>query len=431
MILRFKRFTRIQVLKRIGRELLERFLRAFEPELRAQGVALPGSAFDDAAYFLALGRLLATPEQLPDRLNEALFAIDEMSSPEGQEQLELGLARSGLPLTYAPGSSREDMALQVWLADPALLARLHNQHRLRRLTTFEYFGTNLPAAARPPFSSPPQTKLKVLAASLDPWFARHQRGHNTTRIELCRLGPQDSNGTSDKSWADSTTDPHELDHTSSSPQELEADSEFCFLVRHGDSFARTPKVEAQETEILHFRPERDDVIIYSPRHDEVRINARTKGERDLYVRMFGLHLRGREEYFSSRRTYTLEPLRLTGLEALEPADGCDIERIVLRELEIAWEDPLLGRTIRAADDLFANPAEAGAALAQVMPGSGRLARAAFDIHFHHSHRPRPVQIRLPNVLKVGRHCDAQSVDRWLCRRGFRLRRSRESENGTA
>jgi hypothetical protein len=241
-----------------------------------------------------------------------------------------------------------------------------------------------------------------LAASLDPWFARHQRGHNTTRIELCNFG------------ADAQTD-----------------SEFCFLVRHGDSFARTPKVEAQETEILHFRPERDDVIIYSPRHDEVRINARTKGERDLYVRMFGLHLRGREDYFSSRRTYTLEPLRLAGPEALEPAGDGHIARIVLREIEIAWENPLLGRTIREADDLFAGPAEARAALAQVMPGSGRIARAAFDVHFHHCRRPRPVQIRLPNVLKVGRHCDAQSVDRWLCRRGFRLDRNTEPGNPQA
>lgn len=402
MILRFKRFTRIQILKRIGRDLLERFLRPFEPELQSQGLELPGLALDDAAYFLALGRLLAAPEQLPDRLNEALFAIDELCCPEGQEQLELAIARAGLQISFAPGSSREDMALQLWLADPALLARVHNQQRLRRLTTFEHFATGLPPEERPAFTAPTRATLNALAASLDHWFARHQRGHNTTRIELCSLG------------ADSR-----------------AETEFCFLVRHGDSFARTPKVEAQETEILHFRPERDDVIIYSPRHDEVRINARTKGERDHYVRMFGLHLRGREDYFSSRRTYTLEPLRMLGQESLEPADDADIAKIVLREIEIAWENPLLGRTIREADDLFASPAEPGASLAQVLPGSGRLARAAFDVHFHHARRPRPVQIRLPNILKVGRHCDALSVDRWLCRRGFRLNRNTDTGNQRA
>jgi hypothetical protein len=393
MILRFKRFTRIQVLKRIGRNLLERFFLGFQTELHAQGLMLPEPALDNAAYFPALRRLLAAPEQLPDRLNEALFAIDELCGPEGQEQLELAIAQAGLQISFEPTSSREDMALQLWLVDPALVAQVHNQQRLRRLTRFEHFGTSLPPTERPAFSSPTRATLNALAASLDPWFDRHQRGHNTTRVELCSLGTV-----------------------------ARADAEFCFLVRHGDSFARAPKVEAQETEILHFRPERDDVIIYSPRHDEVRINARTKGERDLYVRMFGMHLRGHEDYFSSRRTYTLDPLRLAGQESLEPAGDGDISKIVLREIEIAWENPRLGRTIREADDLFASPATVGA-LAQVLPGSGRLARAAFDVHFRHARRPRPVQIRLPNVLKVGRHCDAQSVDRWLCRRGFRLNRN--------
>jgi hypothetical protein len=421
MIVRFKRFTRIQVLKRIGRDLLERFLHRFEPELRAQGLTLPGPDLEDAAYFLALGRLLAAPDQLPARLTEALFAIDELAGPEGQEQLELALARTGLEVAFRPASSREDMVLELWLAHPELVARVHNQQRLRRLTTFEHFATSLAPAERPPLSPPNQATLCALATSLDPWFARHQRGHNTTRIELCNLGPASNGGRQKSSAAFTECGPAETG-TAAAKQE-QAEAEFCFVVRHGDSFARTSKVEAQETEILHFRPERDDVIIYSSRHDELRINARTKGERDLYVRMFGLHLRGREDYFSSRHTYTLEPLRLAGRECLEPADDGDIAKIVLRQIEIAWENPLLGRTIREADDIFAGPAE-GAALARVLRGSGRIARAAFDVHFHHSRRPRPVQIRLPNILKVGRHCDAQSVDRWLCRRGFRVQGSR-------
>lgn len=398
MIVRFKRFARLSVLKRIGRELLDRFLRQFERELKTQGLVCPAATLDDSEYYGAWNRLLSAPDQLPDRLNEALFAIDEMSGPEGQEQLELALARTAFPPAFNPDSSREDIALQVWLDDPALLARVHNQQRLRRLKTFEYFGNDRPTAERPAFAPPTPATLNDLAAAMDSWFARHHRGHNTTRVELC-------------GFMDGAKDAYE------SP------AEFWFLVRHGDSFARTPKVEAQQTEILHFRPERDDVVVYSPYHDEVRINARTKGERDLYLRVFGLHLRGSENYFSSRRTYTLEPLRSSGQESLEPDGAGDIVKIVLRELEIAWDNPLLGRTIREADDLFARPAEANAVFGDAISGAGRLTRATFDVHFCNSARPRPVQIRLPNVLKVGRHCDAQSVDRWLCRRGFRLGRN--------
>lgn len=408
MIVRFKRFTRLSILKRIGRELLDRFLRQFEAELNAQGIVRPAVTLDDPGYFGAWSSLLSAPDQLPNRFNEALFAIDEMSGPEGQEQLELALTRAEVQPAFDADSSREDMALQVWLTDPALLTRVHNRQRLRRLTTFEYFGTDRPSAERATFTRPDQGMLNELAAAMDPWFARHHRGHNTTRVELCgAMNGADAVG--------------------------EDPLEFWFLVRHGDSFARTPKVEAQQTEILHFRPERDDVIVYSPHHDEIRINTRTKGERDLYLRVFGLRLRGNEEYFCSRRTYTLEPLRSSGPESLEPGGASEIEKIVLRELEIAWDNPLLGKTIREADDLFARPAAANSVFGDGIPGAGRLTRATFDVHFCKASRARPVQIRLPNVLKVGRHCDARSVDRWLCSRGFRVGRNgaEEPRNGGA
>jgi len=381
----FKRFIRPQFLKRMGRAMLTRFFEEFAGELAAANLALPTAALDDAAFFGGLARLLAAPEQLPDRLNEALFAIDELSTPEGQEQLETALARSGVPLEFEPGSSRADLVLQAWLAAPEVVVRTHNRQRLRRLSTFEYFSAGVPGSARPPFTPPDAGTLAALSARLDQWFARHQRGHNTTRCELYSI-----------------------------------DAEYWFLVRHGDTFSRTPKVEAQQTEILHFRPERDDVVVYSPRLDEIRINARTRGERELYVRQFGQCLRGSEDYFSCRSTYSLEPLRVEGPDALDTAGLEGIRKIVLRELEVAWDTPEQERTILEASDLFAANGYSGrGGLEEVLAPPGRLARAGFDIHFHDSARPRPVQIRLPNILKLGRHADARRVEEWLEAKGFR------------
>jgi len=34
-------------------------------------------------------------------------------------------------------------------------------------------------------------------------------------------------------------------------------------------------------------------------------------------------------------------------------------------------------------------------------------------------KPRKVQIRPPNILKLGRHCDARLVHRWLSKQKFR------------
>jgi hypothetical protein len=40
--------------------------------------------------------------------------------------------------------------------------------------------------------------------------------------------------------------------------------------------------------------------------------------------------------------------------------------------------------------------------------------------FTGSGKARKVQVRPPNVLKLGRHCDAAAVHQWLSARGFRV-----------
>jgi hypothetical protein len=382
--MRFKKFTRRQTLLRTDRKLLARFLATFAADVQASGILVPAADLADSDYFRELGALLRQPERLPDRLNEALFAIDEMADAQGQEALERALAEAGLGITFDSEASYEDVALQVWLEAPALLARQHNQRRLQRLEAFEHFGASLTPSQRKPFASPAPAALEALTAGLDVWFADHCRGEETARLEVYPIA-----------------------------------GDFWFLVRHGDTFARRPKVERQRTEVIHYRPEKDDVIVYSPEHDEIRINARTKGERQLYRRQFGLCLRGREDYFSEYRTYTLEPLRTDGPAALDP-DGLDgIIRITLREVEVALGNHLNEINTRAADDLFQcggrDPLEGA------IPESGSLERASFDFQFADSAMPRPVEIRLPNRLKLGRHCDAPLVHRWLWQRGFRIR----------
>jgi len=390
-VIKFKRFTRLPTLQRIGRPMLARFFEKFLPELTEQNLLLPAPTAPDTEWFKSVAGLLALPEALPDSLTEALYAIDEMATPEGQEQVRETPATPAMQ--YPPAINR------TWnssgnrasaTAFSSLLARIHNQQRLRRLTAFEYFGTPVPPERRAPLPSLNQATLHNLTAVLDPWFMRDQRGSNTSRIKFYRL--QDT--------ADSETGFEEL----------------WFLVRHGDLFTRAPKADEQKTEIMHFRPERDDVVVFSPTRDEIRINCRTRGERDLYVRSFGLSLRGREDYFSLRNTYTLEPLRTDGADSLQTDDIPGLEKITLRQIQVALECEKHIVT-RAGEDLFQCPAPDAE---EAIPRHGRLRCAAFDLHFTGCPKPRPLHIRPPNILKLGRHCDVHLVDRWLSRRGFRV-----------
>ena len=392
--MKFKRFTKPKFLKQVGRELLGQLFGRFSEELAMRKVTLPAAELDDEAYFKALSGLALAPDGLPDRLIETLFAIEEMANEEGQERLEAAASQAGLALKWDEMPSHGDIAVQVFLAKPELLAEKHNEQRLIRLATFEYFGSRRPvdrrgeppgptAPDRPPFAAPGQPVLDLLVADLDAWFKEHNRGEQTASVEVFAM-----------------------------------DGEFWFLVRHGDTFARTAKVEKKKTEMLHFRPAKDDVVVYSPERDELRIHAGTKGEKELYRRAFGRRLMGDDGHFSERMAYTLQPLRTKGADALDTAGIAGLTRIVLRECEVALDSGHGEVLIRKADDLFAAAAD-GPTRREAIPTGGRVVRAAFEVYFGSSRKPRTVQVRTPNTLRLGRHCDAHLVHQWLAAQEFR------------
>jgi hypothetical protein len=380
MKMKLRRFNKLGLLKRVRRELLARFLDQFQDDLESLGIAVDNHLSDND-YYHSLARMLMAPEWLPDRLNEALYAIDEMSLPEGREQLTRAQSN---PTALPADTSDEEAALLMWLEQPQLLARLHNQQRLSRLSAFDYYGASRP---NPAFEEVTEAMLAGLTQGLDAWFARHSRGQQAVRLEVYPV-----------------------------------EGEYWFLIRHGDTFTRTPTVDRQRTEVMHFRPEKDDVVVYSPEQDEIRVNARTRGERELYVEEFGFWLRGRRDYFCEREPYTLEPLRTDGPDALEAGDVEGISQITLRGVEVALDNEFHEVCRREADDLF--QCGAGQSEPAVIPRDGELTRAAFEVRFKDSAKPRQVQIRLPNTLKVSRHADACCVNRWLLRRGFRRGRER-------
>lgn len=421
--LKLKCLTRPCVLKRIGRGLLTRFFEQFAAEMSSSGLALPPPDSSDADYFNALARILMRPEELPDALSEALVAIDDLSTPQGFESLEKSPGWAARQPLLEPESTREDIALQLWLADRDFVIKVHNQLRLRRLTVFEYAShpgsgadcvvpatpsssgvrrqtecdvalkaesvegqSKAPSplrSARALHSLPDKSAILDLTFALDHWFATNHRGSETTKIEVYPLR-----------------------------------GEFWFLIRHGDVFIRAPKVRQQTTEILHYRPERDDVVVYSPALDEIRVNARTQGERELYIQQFGLHLRGSLEYFSHRAPYTLEPLRAQGESALDPEGLKGISSIVLRELEFLRNGNQRETITRHAEDVF-QCAPFDPRHSSPIPDNAHLARAIFDIQFAGARKAHPVEIRLPNILKVSRRCDPHAIQDWLIKRGFR------------
>ena len=76
----FKQFGQPEVLREIGRALLQRFFDPFEAELMAKNLSLPKAEACDEEFFRIVADLLVSPN-LPARLIDALFAIEEIARP--------------------------------------------------------------------------------------------------------------------------------------------------------------------------------------------------------------------------------------------------------------------------------------------------------------------------------------------------------------
>jgi hypothetical protein len=370
----------------IGRPLLERFLDRFSADIIPREATLED-------FRVAFERSLASGNGRWAAAREALAAIWELATPLGQQRLERALEAAGVPVPGPPPMSRAELALRVWLDHPELFRREHALHRAARLSTFRHFRA---APGKEPRAAPrdvPPGLLRLIEEDCDHWFAAHNRGDRNTRVFLC--GPASPGGAAPAAAGD-----------------------LLFVVRHGDTLCAEPAIEQGRTEILRFRPARDDVVVYSSAFDELRINAGTFGEQRLYLAAFSRRLFRDRDYFKPAPVCSLAPLARDGPDALDPSGVPEISRVVLREYELLV-DPALERVeVHKARDIFEVARLAGAA--QPIPEEACLLSAKFDVHFASGLKPCKLQIRPPNTIRFSPSCPHGPVLEWLTLRGFRM-----------
>ena len=200
-----------------------------------------------------------------------------------------------------------------------------------------------------------------------------------------------------------------------------------FLVRHGQPFKREGSLKKEgQSSSVYYRPEKHDVLVYNPLIGELRINAETKGVRDLYRVKFGLHLFRDEHYFPGMAKYTLEPLRDEGAASLICSDIDGMEWVKLTEIRYLWGGSQNELEIRKAADIFA----ALAAREMPMPRRAPIVGATFSVKFAEAKSPRSVSLYPPNVAKFTRDNDGAVVEEWFSRRGFILAGQAEANEDT-
>jgi hypothetical protein len=299
-----------------------------------------------------------------------------MATVEGMDSLLEEARIEGLRIEDDANPSPADIAVQVWLQNRDILERKHAEQFLTKPRSFEYFQTEKDPV--PEFVLPKAKATQALERELDDWFEEHKRGRGTRVFAYPR---------EDSCW---------------------------FLVRHGDPFKREGSLDEGKPSSVYYRPEKFDVLVYDPKTGEIRMNARSKGEKDLYRRAFGLHIFGSADFFPGTSKYTLEPLRTDGSASLVCTDVDGMDWVRLIEVRYAWGGKHNETETRQADDIFEALAEREAQ----MPAKARIVRARFKVKFSDAKTPRTVTIRPSNIAQYQRDADSVLVEQWLLNRGF-------------
>ena len=373
-----RRFAHAEGLKAIGREHLLALLKPHKSYLDRRGFTLPPSASDGIDYEQLVNVLMSPDTTTPKGLIDALYFIHEMATPESMDILLHEADSNGITLDGNPDPTPADVAVQVYLQDKDLLERKHAEQYLTRPRSYEYFQTE--TAPAPKFRKPSQKTLSALARDLDDWFEKKKRGRGSRVFVYPKK---------DVVW---------------------------FLVRHGDPFKREGSLDGDQTSSVFYRPEKYDVLVYDPATGEIRMNACSKGEKEMLRQKFGRHLFNDDDFFPGTGKYTLEPLRSDGDTSIVCTDVDGMEWVRLKEVQYFWGGAEKEIEIRKANDVFA----ALAARGRGMPSKARIIRASFQVKFTDSKTARTVTIRPSNIAQYTRDSDAAVVEDWLSKRGFIL-----------
>jgi hypothetical protein len=376
--LTLRRFTNYATLTAIRPVHLLRLIAPYKDYFASRGMPLPEEDSIPANFpYAPIAQILMTTDAaIPQDLIEALYYIHEMASPAGHEAMIEALDEGAIVLDAGENATALDLAIQIWLKDRRLLEQLHSEQNLARPRSFDYFRADQEQPSE--FKLPGTEALGQLEADLDRWFVRKRRGAATRVYAYGREGG---------AW---------------------------FLVRHGEPLKHESVIQDGESTCIFFRPEKYDVIAYDAQTDEIRINARTKGERDLYRTMFGRHLFGSDHHFGEQSRFTLEPLRRDGHTALMCQDVRGLEYVKLKEIQFFWGGNYNEVEIHKAEDVFAAIEDRRV----VLPKDPRVSKATFAVKFKDAKAERTATISSTNRAYYKRDDDGGILETWMRRRGF-------------
>jgi len=380
-----KRFADPDALKRMQQRYLLALLKPHQPYFTRRGLIFPAADDGELDHEFLSGILLSPDENISDDLADTLYSIDEMATDDAMDDPIKASTAAGLSLDQGPEMTPADVAVQVWMVDRDLFERKHAEQLAHRPRSFQSFQS-VDSPRREIDPSPGQRA--ALETDFDNWFEANKRGGG------CRVFV------------------------------FPEDEEVYFVVRHGQPYKREGKLQGKKSTSVCYRPEKHDIVVYSPISGELRMNAASQREKELYRTAFGLRLFGSEDHFPGTAKYTLDPLREQGEASLVCSEVDGMQWVKLTEIRYLWRGTPSEIEVRKSDDLFAVLRHRQAQI----PPRARIIGATFAVQFTDAKTPRSVSVLPPNITKYSRDDDGKLVEQWLSLRGFILTERLADEN---
>lgn len=388
-----KHVSSSQLLAAVSPAVLYRFMKKYSEYFESEKV-MPSSAREIDHDRLSL--VFATPnEAMPPRLMADLFYWDEVAEMGELEDLNEIAERHGIK--FGDEVTVEEAALLVRMNAPDDLEDLHAAYHahglLRRKKRFlSYFAT---VEKLPKWKKPTTQQLNRFAQDMDAWYESQKKGLGT-RVSL-----------------------------------VERDGAAWFIVRHGGTFKRENAVKNGQPDVVFYRPEAYDLLIYYHADGELAIYNESNGKRErrAYCERLGKCLFKNATFFEQQDAakFTLEPLREHGRDAMDCSEIPGLKAARLTYFRYQFGGANNHCVTHKAEDVFTGLENIGE---EIPEGALLVCMGVKLTPDNDIEGERTVKLYWPNVSVYDHERDAELAHRFLAEQGFILPRN-NGEGGTA
>lgn len=377
-----------EIIREINPTVLCAFLKPFEGYLRTCGLEVQEpSRFDYAASEKLVEILINPTMKTPQGLLNAVFYIEEMSTPLAADSLLALAQQAGMPFDEDGKHTLADVVMQVWLFDSKMVEAQHAWQTWKTPRRMECFQPVQSMGIAPITIT--EERLNQAIKDAGDWFAQHNRGRKlfmTPRI---------------------------------------FDDEIQISIRRGDPFRRKPTIDDDGMDTVTFREARKDSMIYDLSEEVLMLNSSLKSSYPVYCRIFGKLLFDDPQHFGIFSRYTLAPLSELGEDALSPGEIDAIEEIALMNYRVRLGGPFNRYIIHGADDFFADLKWRGG----TFQAEGPLDRATFRIKYRYVKARRTLTLYAGSSSSYTRDENAHHAEQWLQLRRFVMKTGARAAKG--